>query len=262
MRATLMTISAGGDSFAPGAQHDAIRGPHRFSHGGIEVSFYLFPQTRQLVTYVTVRRRGSNSGVGVVTSEASRMTVGNCLESALLQPECIAQILWRLGHILFAGFTLRLISLMTNGAVGRGRFLLLAAERNSNERRFCGSSWRLATDYLKMSFMREIYGELAAEVSLRLCRVRDVAQTRKQKTRTVARSYGNMAVGADFRCRSLAREELLAVAIQTCAMLRKFGDVWKSCLPFTNFLPIRSRELVAGITGKLFFCDVSGVRKV
>jgi hypothetical protein len=113
-----------------------------------------------------------------------------------------------------------------------------------------------------MSFMWKMYCELTAKISLGLYRVSQVAQTRKQETRSVTRRYRDVAVGADSWCRSLAREKLLPVAIQTCGMVRKFGDILKSSIPFTNFLPICRRKLVARITGKLFFVDVSGMRKV
>ena len=213
------------------------------------------------MTGLTVRGRGRYSGFGVVTSEASGMTVWNRLDRALLQPECIAQLLRRLGHVLFAGFTLRLIRLMTNGTVCWRLFRLLALVLNCNELR-SGRSWAATTDYLQMSFMREIYGELAAEVSLRLCSVCDVAQTRKQETGSIARRYRDVAIGADSRGRPFTREELLPVAIQAGAMFRKFRDVLKSGLTFTNFLPVRRREFVAGIAGELFFGDVSRMRKV
>jgi len=195
-----------------------------------------------------------------MTGEASSMAVWNRLEGPLLQPECVAQVLRRLSHVLVAGLALRLIGLMTNRTVRWGLFLLLASQRDRNKR--WSNKRNIATDNFKMSFVWKMYCELTARIPLRLCGVSYVAQTRKQETRSVTGRYRNVAVRTDSWRRPLAREELLPVAIQTCGMFRKFGDICKSGVPFTNFLPICSRELVARITSKLFFGDVRSMGEV
>jgi len=90
-------------------------------------------------------------------------------------------------------------------------------------------------------------------------RVSDVAQTRKQETRGIARGYGDMAIGADARRGPLAREELLPVAIQTRCVLGKLCDVGESSIAFAHFFPVSSGKLVARITGELLVRYVSDV---
>jgi hypothetical protein len=61
---------------------------------------------------------------------------------------------------------------------------------------------------------------------------------------------------------SLAREELLPVAIETRRMFRKLGHIGKSSFAFANFFPVGSRKLVARIACQLFFGDVSSMGKL
>jgi hypothetical protein len=54
-----------------------------------------------------------------------------------------------------------------------------------------------------------------------------------------------MAVGTDLWNWSLAREELLSMAIQASCMFGKFSYICKRCVALSNFLPVFCGELVA-----------------
>lgn len=75
------------------------------------------------------------------------------------------------------------------------------------------------------------------------------AEARKSPTRSVTRRYRDVAVRADRRRRSFAREELRPVTIQTRRMLRKLRDVRKRRVAFTHFLPIARGNFVTRVTG-------------
>ena len=77
----------------------------------------------------------------------------------------------------------------------------------------------------------------------------------------VIRRRFDVAVGADLRSGSLAREELLSMAIQARCMFGKLGNISKRCVAFTNFLPVFSGKLVTRTTREVFFGNVSGMRK-
>jgi len=149
---------------------------------------------------------------------------------------------------------------MTDPAVCRRLLLLPALPRYRYEPRF--RKKRVTTDNVEMSLVRKMHCELADGISSWPRGIVDVAQTRKQKAHSVARSHRHVAIGADAGSGRFAREELLAVATKTRCMFRKFGDVRVSIIALTNFLPIRSGKLMAPITLQLFFCYVSGVRKL
>ena len=67
--------------------------------------------------------------------------------------------------------------------------------------------------------------------------------------RRVERRSFDVAIGTDLWCRSLAREELLAMTFQARFVFRKVGDIF-------------TRNLVTGIARELVFSDVSGMREV
>ena len=67
--------------------------------------------------------------------------------------------------------------------------------------------------------------------------------------RRVERRGFDVAVRTDLRNRSLAREELLSMTIQTRCVYRKVGEIFAS-------------YLVTRIALEFFFSHVSGVRKV
>jgi hypothetical protein len=52
------------------------------------------------------------------------------------------------------------------------------------------------------------------------------------------------------------------MAIKTRRVLRKLGDILECGVALTNLLPVGSRKLVAPLARQLFFCDVSGMRKL
>lgn len=212
------------------------------------------------MTRLTIGRDRRDSRVRVMASETPRMAVWDRLESALLQPESIAQLFRRLGHVFFARLALRLISLMTNTAVRRRLFLLLVFPRHRYKCRFEGS--RVTTDDLEMGLVREMHCELTDEISSRSRGIGHVSQTRKQESHCIARGHCNVAIGADSRSGPFAREELLPVAIQTRSVLWKLGDVREGGVAFSNFLPVGCRKLVAPGARQLLFCDVSGVGKL
>jgi len=195
-----------------------------------------------------------------MASETSGMTVRNCFEGALLQPECIAEILRRLCYIFFARIALRLIRLMTNPTVGWWLFLLPAFPRGTYESR-CGKR-RVTTDYLEMSFVWKMNSKLANGISPWPRSVGYVSETRKQESHSVARRYCNVAIRADCGCWSLARKELLPVTIQTRRMCGKLSNILESRIALADFLPVCSGKLVARITRQLLFCDVSSMRKL
>ena len=188
------------------------------------------------------------------------MTDWNRLEGPFLQPERVAKIFRRLGHILFAAVALRLIRLMANTAVRGWLLLLLVFPRDGNELWLDKRS--NATHHFQVSLMWKVYSELADEISSWPGSVVDVAQTRKQESHSVARRNRDVAIRTDLWRGPLAREELLPVAIETRSVLGKLGHVGKSSVAFANFFPIGGGNFVARITRQLFFRDVSGVRKL
>ena len=188
-----------------------------------------------------------------------RMAVWNCLEGALLQPERLAQVFRRLGKVLFARLPLRLISLMTDWTVRRRLFLLLTLPRRRYERRL--GKVPVATNDVEMSLVRKIYGELADCISSRPGRISHVSQARKQEPYSIARRYCDVAIRADLGRRPFAREELLPVAIKTCRMLGKLGDILESVVALSHLLPVGTGKFVAPSTRQLLFRDVSSMRK-
>lgn len=151
--------------------------------------------------------------------------------------------------------------LMANTAVRRRRFLLLqAGPRDSSEP--WSNTRSISTNHFKMCFVWKMYVELAGKVPLPFGTVSDVAQTRKQKSRGIARCYCNVAIGADARRGPLARKELLPMTIQTRRMIGKLGHIRKSSIAFAHFLPVGGGEFVTGITGELFLRHVSDMRKL
>lgn len=87
-------------------------------------------------------------------------------------------------------------------------------------------------------------------------------QTRKRIARSVVGRRFHVAVRTDRRRRSLAREKLRPMTIQTRRMFGKLRDIRKRRVTFTRLLPVLRRKLVTRRTRQLFFGDVSGVREV
>ena len=160
------------------------------------------------------------------------------------QPECITQILRRLGYVLFARLTLRLIGLMTNPTVRGGFLLLLVFPRNRNKPcgPICSERRRIATDYLEVCFVWKMNCKLAGAIPSWTCSISHVAKTRKQESHGITRRYCDVAIRTNLWRRSLACEELLPVAIETRLMLRKLGHIRKSRVAFANFFPVSTWE--------------------
>ena len=66
-----------------------------------------------------------------------------------------------------------------------------------------------------MFIVRKAYAEFRNEFSPLQFGILDIAQTRKQPARGVARRHRDMAVRADEWRRALAREKLRAMALKT-----------------------------------------------
>lgn len=150
---------------------------------------------------------------------------------------------------------------MTSCTVRR-RFLLLVVfpgDRNKSRGPTFFHRRSIATDYLQVCFMWEMHRKLAGAVPPWSSTISDITQTRKQESQGIARRNRNVAIRTNPRRWSLAREELLPMAIETCLMLRKLSHIGKSSVAFANFLPVRSRKLVARITCQFLFGDVGSM---
>ena len=104
------------------------------------------------------------------------------LECALLEPESIADILRRLGHVFFARTALRLISLVTNGtAFGRSIFwLFLQRHRHEPTARISSGLGRVKSHDVDVFVVREANTEFRNELPSLFQRIVNVAETGKQ----------------------------------------------------------------------------------
>jgi len=151
---------------------------------------------------------------------------------------------------------------MTNPTV-RGRFLLLPVFPRSINKR-CGPLRRrsVATHYLEVCFMWKVHCKLAGSIPAWTRSIRHVAETRKQESHRIARRYRDVAIRTDFWRRSLACEELLAVAAQARRVFRKLRYIRKRGVAFAHFFPIWTGELVARITCEFLLSDVRRMREI
>ena len=147
---------------------------------------------------------------------------------------------------------------MTSAAVCRRFLLLLVSPRSKNDTALGRRS--IATHYLEVRFMRKMHSKLAGVIPSWTGSVH-VAETRKQVSPRIARRYCDVAIRTDFWRRSLACEELLAVAVQAGCMFRKLGYIRKRGVAFADLFPVSSRELMARITCEFLFCDVCRMRE-
>jgi len=244
MLATFMAESAGGNAATPFAEHRRV-GPHGGCQLRIEINFQRLRRP-QLVTDVAIGRRRRNSGIGAVTREANRVTVGRGLERAFLQPESIADILWRLGHEFLARIPLRLISLMTDRTTLGRSVLLLFLHRRVNEppETICSPTWCVKTDDIDVLVVRKSYAKFRNKGSALKFWIGDVAQAGKQPATRVTRAVRDVTVRANRRRGSFTRKELLAMTIQTGSVLGKVADVRKGRVTLANFFPILCGDLV------------------
>jgi hypothetical protein len=195
-----------------------------------------------------------------MATETCRVTVRNCFEGALLQPECIAESLRRFCHIFFARIALRLVRLVTNPTVGWWLFLLLAFPRGAYETWF--SKGRCTTYYLEMSLVWKMNSKLADSIPSWPRSVSHVSETRKQESQSIARRYCNVAIRADCGCWSFTRKELLPVTIQTRRMCGELSNIRESSIALANFVRVCSWKFVACIARQLLVCDVRSMRKL
>ena len=201
-----------------------------------------------------------DAGIGVVTGEANCVTVRNSFEGAFLQPKVIAQILRWFGDVFFAGVTLRLIGLMTDGTALRWSvFLFLERSVNQPSAIFAG---QVETDYINVFVVRKSHAEFRNELSSFQFRIGNVAEAGKKPASGIARAYCDVTVRANGRRRPLARKELLPVAIQTRRVLGKIGDVGKGRVALAYFLPILCRNLVTGIASEFLSNGMGLMRKL
>ena len=95
-----------------------------------------------------------------------------------------------------------------------------------------------------MFVVRKTDAEFRNELAPFLRRIVNVAEAGKQITTGIAGTDRDVTVRAYRRRRSLARKELLAVAIQTGRVLGKITDIGKGRISFAHFLPILCRNFV------------------
>lgn len=94
----------------------------------------------------------------------------------------------------------------------------------------------------------------------RFCgREKRFAKTRKHVARSLERRGFHMTIGTNPWNWTLARKELLPVAIQTRRMFRKLGHIRKRRVGFAYFLPVLSGSLVTRIAREFLFGYVSGM---
>jgi hypothetical protein len=104
--------------------------------------------------------------------------------------------------------------------------------------------------------VREVDAKLGDRIERRF------TETRKRASSSIEWSDFDVTVRTDPRRRSLTREELLSMTIQTRRMLGKLGDVRKGRVAFANLFPVFGGKLMTRVTREFLFADVSGMRKV
>ena len=108
--------------------------------------------------------------------------------------------------------------------------------------------------------MRKEDAKLGNKIDRLRCREKRFAQTRKRVTRSIDRRGLHVTVRTDPGSRSLAREELLSMAVQTRRMFGKLSHIRKS-VAFADFFPVPGGKLVTRVTREFLFSNVSGMRK-
>jgi len=259
MLAGFVAKGAGGNSPAPSTQHERVGYSHRGRQLRIKIDFQLRGRY-QLVTHVAVLRLRRDTGIGAVTGEANCVTVRNRFERSFFQPKVVAQILRRFGDVLFAGISLRLIGLVTDGTALRWSvFLFLERGVDQPTATLAGP---VETDDINVFVVRKADAEFRNKLTSFEFSIANVAETGKKPASGIARAYRDVTVRTNGRRRPLARKELRAVAIQTRRMLGKIGDVWKGRVARPYFLPILCRNLVAGVASEFLSDGMSLMRKL
>ena len=109
--------------------------------------------------------------------------------------------------------------------------------------------FHIKADYVDVFVMRKAHAEFRNKLASLQFWIYQITQAGEKPTRSIARCNGDVAICTDSGSRPLAREELLPMTIETRRVLGKLRDIRKSRIAFTNFLPIRRWEFMAGITG-------------
>ena len=109
--------------------------------------------------------------------------------------------------------------------------------------------------------VREQNAKLRNKIDRPCSREKRFTQTRKRIARCLDRRCFHVTVGTDLRNRTLTREELLPMAIQTRRVFGKLGHIGKRSIAFANFLPVPRGKLVTRGAREFLFSDVSGMRK-
>lgn len=186
------------------------------------------------------------------------MTVRDRLESALLQPEGIAQSLGRFDDVFLAGFSLRLIGLVADRTAFWRRGLFVLKQRVHKRR----ATVRIQSHDINVLIMRKADTEFGHELSALEFWIYNIAQTGKEPARGVSRRHRDMAIRADQRRRPFACKELRAMTAQAGRMFRKICYVCEGRITLAHILPILRRDLVTGIAREFLRHCVSGMREL
>ena len=114
----------------------------------------------------------------------------------------------------------------------------------------------IGADCIRMFVVREVDAKLGDRIERRF------TETRKRASRSIEWSDFDVTVRTDPRRRSLTREELLSMTIQTRRMLGKLGHIRKGRVTFADLLPVFGGKLVTRVTREFLFSNVRGMRKV
>lgn len=118
-----MTKCACGNSILPRSSYPPIADPHCLDQLFLKIGRTFF-NSGLLMTRVAVSRQRGQLAFLVMTREARRVSQRARLESAFLQPECIADVLWRLRNEFVIGLALRLIRLMAVRTIRIGMLVM------------------------------------------------------------------------------------------------------------------------------------------
>src|ERR1700730_3574645 len=132
-----------------------------------------------------------------MAAKSDRMAIRRRLERAFLEPETVSEILRRLVRFLFVRLSLRLIGLMTDRTAlwFRGFFLLLLpADSDEARSSYARHNWSIKANNSRFFAVREADLEFRAQLSSLQASHGDISETRKQKTRRIARRYVHMTV--------------------------------------------------------------------
>lgn len=110
---------------------------------------------------------------------------------------------------------------------------------------------------IRVFLMREVHAKFGNKIDRLRGSKKRFAKTREDVTRSVGGRGFHMTIGTDSRNRTLAREELLSMTIQTGRMFRKLRHIRKGSVAFTDFLPVFGGKLVTRLAREFLFRYVS-----